>query len=414
MDSIEKRRLTREALFELIAQNGGPKGLNLSFCDLSGLELGSEELTRKFQNRHPNISEYVYLTIDADQRIVINLQEANLFRANLRGTTLRFACLQKSYLGGTDLAGADLHGANLQGVHLRRAKLNGAYLNHANLSDAYLGAADLEGARIPNANLNRADFHEANLTNADLTNANLENANLDSAVISNTRIKRSSLGPNLLQESSRNLLRVLNQSVEWEPWLKEKTSAKLRNRLVVASAIYRSLKNNFLGLGKYEDAVWAYTCERKLLRETHGLKLAKIYYSPELLGNNEWHQPRVWLFYIRHSGMWMLDWLAEVSSGYGHQPLRTVFWLFLTPLVFALLFWVLFALGLGGVLRDDTASNYPVDYLIYSMGAMVTMQFGHLDAATGLTQFFAVLEAFTGISLAALLMFTLGNRISRV
>jgi len=413
MDSIEKNRLTREALFELIARNGGPKGLDLSFCDLSGLELG-DEFTRKFDHQFPNIAEYAYLTIDSNQRIVINLQEANLYRANLRGTSLRFACLQRAYLAGADLSEADLNGANLRGVYLRRGRLNGAYLRHTNLDCAYLGAADFEGARMLSASLFCADLHEANLTNADLTNANLEKANLDSAVISNTRIKRSSLGLNLLQESSRNLLQVLNQPVEWEPWLKEKTSAKLRNRLVIGSAIYRSLKNNFLDLGEYEDAVWAYARERKLLRDTHGLKSARVYYRRELLGNDEWHLPRVWLFYFRHGGMWILDWLAEVSSGYGHEPLRTVFWLFLTPLVFAMLFWVLYALGLGGVLRDDTASNYPVDYLIYSMGAMVTMQFGHLDAATGLTQFFAVLEAFTGISLAALLMFTLGNRISRV
>ncbi len=54
-----------------------------------------------------------------------------------------------------------------------------------------------------------------------------------------------------------------------------------------------------------------------------------------------------------------------------------------------------------------------IDYINYSFGAFTTIGFSNFQTTTALAQTLTSIEALLGISILALLMFTLGNRISR-
>jgi hypothetical protein len=83
----------------------------------------------------------------------IELSEADLVGASLRGATLSRANLEKS-----DLSNANLYGANLQGAALKAATLERADMNEANLQEA-----DLRGCNLQEAVLLWADLAGARL-----------------------------------------------------------------------------------------------------------------------------------------------------------------------------------------------------------------------------------------------------------
>lgn len=61
----------------------------------------------------------------------------------------------------------------------------------------------------------------------------------------------------------------------------------------------------------------------------------------------------------------------------------------------------------------DVASLDFRSYIIYSAGAFATIGYEGLKPITTAAQIWTAVEAILGISILALLMFTLGNRISR-
>jgi len=96
-------RLTREDVERLIAEHGGPEGLDLRWA---------------------------------------NLREANLTRLDLHG----------AHLSDANLQGADLRHGNLQQANLRWANLQGAALSGADLRRARLAYANLQDANLEGAN----------------------------------------------------------------------------------------------------------------------------------------------------------------------------------------------------------------------------------------------------------------------
>jgi uncharacterized protein YjbI with pentapeptide repeats len=158
-------------------------------------------------------------------RLLIELDDAELYGADLAVTNLRGALLRGAHLEGANLDSAHLEGAylwrahlggarfdyaHLDGAHLsggdfRGARFWGAHLNHADLGNLDMGdgslvkarfdgvdfsradasaifsGAQLHGANFTEANLAEADLAEADLTDADLTGADLTGANLRDA-----------------------------------------------------------------------------------------------------------------------------------------------------------------------------------------------------------------------------------------
>ena len=97
---------------------------------------------------------------------------------NFSGINLSFADLSEIDLQGADLSRAVLIGANLERANLAFATLYAANLEHANLTNASFFYANLRQAKLDNANLTRADLRSANLTDANLTGADLSDADL--------------------------------------------------------------------------------------------------------------------------------------------------------------------------------------------------------------------------------------------
>lgn len=99
--------------------------------------------------------------------------------------------------------------------------------------------------------------------------------------------------------------------------------------------------------------------------------------------------------------------MAEITCGYGERPLRTVVCAFVIVLVFPFLF-----MWSGGVVATN-GSMSTIDYFNYSFGAFATIGFSQFIPITPVAQTLTSIESLLGIAFLALLMFALGNRISR-
>jgi hypothetical protein len=172
------------------------------------------------------------------------------------------------------------------------------------------------------------------------------------------------------------------------------------------------LKNVFLNKGQYEEAGRAYFKERQTRRRTHlPLKRARQCYLDELndiAKSGLTRKYQLLNFSLRHIFAYLLDWAAEMTCGYGEKPLRTIWWAFVSIVIFSFLYSLS-----GGIVSINGATLNWLDYLNYSFGAFATVGFANFSTSTPLAQTLTSIEALVGISLLALLMFTLGNRISR-
>jgi uncharacterized protein YjbI with pentapeptide repeats len=179
-------------------------GLDLSFTDLSGIDLSGVSLISSDLSGTDLSGAYLNEVCLCETDLsVANLSNANLNNADLsftdlRGADLSYAKLSGAYLSRADLIGANLFeaylsGANLIGANLFEAYLYGADLAGANLTDANLIDADLSYANLNNANLSNANLSYASLMSADLINATLVNANLNKASLIGARLFKADL-----------------------------------------------------------------------------------------------------------------------------------------------------------------------------------------------------------------------------
>lgn len=382
-------KLTCEDVLRMIEENGSPEGLDLSGQDLSWIDLGSEVIRREAGLVRERTGE---------QPVWQNERHGGI---NLRGVNLAGASLL-----GANLAYADLRHADMEGVMLAAAILTRSWLHHANLRRADLSRARLTGSWAMDGNFEDADLAGADLTDVDFRGASLRRAGLHRAFLSGTKVSRRELGSTVLQEKPIELEAFLARHI---PKLDAQAIAAIlqTRQLEDARQVYANLKANFLGTGNYEDASWAHVKERQIAKRTHSPKHAKDYYGDEFLDGRAWLSWGWWKFYLRHTAKWLLDSAAELTCGYGERPLRTVTWAGVILLVFPFLYaW-------SGGLKSLAGSLSWLDYFNYSLGAFTTIGFGQFEATTPLAQTLTSLQALLGISVLALLMFALGNRISR-
>ncbi len=147
------KRLTRADVERLIAEHGGPEGLDLRGVILAREPLGEMDLRKAI---------LWFACLDTTNLSSAKLQQTQLWNARLREADLRWAELQEAELGGADLQGARLEWAHLQGADLRKADLR-----KANLVFAELQGADLREARLSGVRLSGARFdYETDLSGA--------------------------------------------------------------------------------------------------------------------------------------------------------------------------------------------------------------------------------------------------------
>ncbi|VAW31345.1 hypothetical protein MNBD_CHLOROFLEXI01-5256 [hydrothermal vent metagenome] len=316
-------------------------------------------------------------------------------------------------LSGLDLSGAIFHrcsfnGANLSHCILKGTEFQRAYFRKTNLSESLMSQVDFSDAYFRECNLANSSLYRAILDRVDFRDSNLEKVNLGRASLSEVkRLTPESLGYEILQDFSNDYEKYIRRVSEQEGEdvdVDNRVERWLRHRLIHGEYIYRSLKVAFANNGQYADSSWAYVRERQMRRQRHGLLQARHNFSQEYPENGRFKQIRRLGFYLKHLGLWLLDWLAELSCGYGERPLRPIFWAAATLAVFPIIYATV-----GGVSGPQTW----LDYFNYSLAAFTTLGFDQFSADTPLAQTLTSIEAIVGISILALLMFVLGNRISR-
>jgi len=331
-----------------------------------------------------------------------------------------------------DFSNLNLESVNFQNSTLRGVDFSGSWLEKSNFAGANLYEADFEGSSLWKANFDEVDAKEANFSNSNLMDASfrdalLIDANLDGAylfrtVLSSTWLSRKDLGSTFIFEQNKLIKFAIHldeqfskievrRSMTIEQWFRKIAP----HPLLMAQETYLSLKNNFSQIGRYDDASWAYVQERKCEKKTHWPpSVSRMCYQDEIRMIPPKGIRRVFgkmRFHLRHFAKYMVDWIVELAVGYGEKPQRSAGVALFTILIFAFLYKTI-----GGIVIVDSGGSSQLqwfDYLNYSLGAFSTIGFSKFAAITPFSQFLTSVEALSGISILALLMFALGNRVNR-
>ena len=367
--------LTREELFEIVEAAGSARLVDASNCVLEGIDLSQDAVTplatefKKVNNRCPLWFNETLRSTDISW---INLSGSILVGINLRG-----ALAQSSNLTRTSLTGAHLEGANLQ-----FSKMEDVLLGNANLTRTILSGAFLQRAQVTGTTFDGAKFDFCDLKGVDFYHTlNVKNVSWYDAELDRTRIRRGQLGSAIQEESAAH---------------KERSAEAYRQ----ASEAYLLLKNNFLSIGRYDDASWAAVKERQMAKmQLHwGWRSGKIFSKYGSDYPLDWLNRRPITFLVS----WLVAWLFEALTGFGERPLRPIAWaVALAFIVFPLLYWTVGALP---------AWASTTDHLVFSLTTFGTLSFTGLQPDSRLGTMLAAVEAFSAVMLFALFAFTLGNR----
>lgn len=395
-------RTGRQKVEDLLTIHGGSEGLDLSQRDMSGEDLSGLKLRGAVLERC-NLRRATLEGADLSQADLFkadlglaslggaNLQEASLgevnlegswmVRADLKGARLLSGRLSGAALTEASLEGASLWGADLRGAHLHWARLRGADLRGSELQGADLGGADMREAILWDTNLQEAvlrnaDLRGARLQNADLSHAHLEFAVLESADLSQIRSLEGAFlhgtrwGGNFLTQEK------LGSGIGEE---QERDYAR-------AASAYLGLYRLFRQSTSAGAASWAYIKARQM-----GRKAASPWHAHPCLG--------------RHTFQWLIDWLAELSCGYGEKPVRPLAWALAALLLFPLLYRIS-----GGVVSSAHNSSTWLELLIYSLATFATLKLDGYQAITLPAQLLTSLQGLLGLALLGLSLYVFGRQ----
>lgn len=296
---------------------------------------------------------------------------------------------------GSDLSGYNLKKIVLTNAHLEKAMLKKANLSQADLSGSYLFDARLDGADLVGVDLSNCDMTHACLKDADLTKSNLRHSRLWNADLGGSNLSECDLSDADLWNA-----RLFSTKL-WHVNLKDAKSIArknfknpggrlLPNNLMInedgvlsAEESYRDLKRYFLSNGMYNDASWASfkekTMERLIFRKNRDFT-----YFPSLVMN--------------------------ILCGYGEKPYRIVLSALSAIIGYALIYFLLNAV------ESSVSPSYMLrwsDYIYYSTITFTTVGYGDfIPKAHGLFRLVAASEAFIGVFLVGLFIFTLARKYS--
>ncbi len=391
--SKRTRTWTLERLIGLIEKNDGPHGLNLSKEDLSHVDWSAEAVAYQLQKRRFQPGDELPKWVSP-------------FAARgARGLNLKEAILKNADLRYANLQGVDFTRANFEGADLRDASLQESNFFQANLSYARLWRADLRRTTFNSANLLQASFYRAEFEDTEFLDANLTNTVLHRNDLSKIIVRRKSLPERLVIEDYKKHSAL----VRWDdpPITPTEWDREVIHHLERAKDAYRGLKTSFSNNGMYQDASWAYFRERIVERRMHGLRQVMLYFGDSIQNRKFYPLQYFWL-HFKHTIIWLAFLLEELTCGYGERPLRTVALAAAVIFGFVPLYW-----ASDGIV--DKSGNLLLwsDFLMYSMSTFATVNLPRFNVINHAAELLTSLEALLGISVLALLMFVLGNRISR-
>jgi len=365
--------LTTEQFLDLLQERGGAQNTDFAGHDLAGINLSGEALEEILAELGYETGQGRRPSWFEPWTKGISLSRVKLRGMNLQMADLRNACLEGADLRETDLSGAYLHEATLEEADLRGANLTGAVLSHTIL-----------WAKFPS----------------------LEGVHLYGTQIEFVPCTQDQFGKGVGEELAHDWLR--------------------------AREVYLALRHNFLDLGRYGDASWAYRKERRMERHAaypseEGSRWVRDELAKERSPWTKWMPAGLLerllylkLFLVPQRGVpvqckrYIENKLQDGLCEYGENPGRLGGWGLATAFSFAVLYflmdWVspnplVLALAPG-------APASPLDYLGFSLASLATMTFVRLEPASNFAALLGSIEGLLGIGLLALFMFTLGRRMS--
>jgi uncharacterized protein YjbI with pentapeptide repeats len=358
---------------------------------------------------------------------IMNTKSPSSALVKLSQEDVESAILNNDVSDGIDFSHKDLSDLDLSNRNLKKAKFKGSKLCRvkfqnsdlsdsiiteancadANFSEAKLSRADLTNSYFRNTTFFRASLYRAKLCGAVFPQANLKMTSIYRAVLKDAELRKENFGNKILQDSKSEFDNYLKKYLSHYNNDPEGVKRHHRGRIHEVVESYRSLKKLFLDSGRYADASWAYIRERQARRRSHFFTNAKYYYNMEVESLSKPNFIGHSIFYINHFLRWLLDWIAELSCGYGEKPLRTLFWAIIIIPIFALMFYLS-----NGIISNSGSMTW-IDYFNYSAASFSTIGFNQYTATISFSQTLTSIEALFGIALVALLMYALGNKISR-
>ena len=332
--------------------------------------MGKDCIESSCKERALSLSDHCWNHIKDKKAYIALLEEYNRSGKPMEGFSLK----------GLNAPSINLLHANLKGANLSNAFLQGAILSDANLSEAdFIGAnlteCDFIGADCINANFMMADLSKSRLWHADMTNAdfaesNLQNADFLNAVLYATNFYHASL------KEARFLTRENFKGEGKREGVNEKGHKAARES-------YANLKQYFVAHARYNDVSWAAYNENRM-------ELKRL-----------WKERRPGFFPFLVMGL---------LCGWGERPLRATISAISIITLYAGIFFVLKAIA------PTFSANYSpsfVDHFYYSTITFTTVGYGDfMPKANAAYKLLAGSEAFIGIFMMGLFVFSLGRRYS--
>ncbi len=287
----------------------------------------------------------------------------NFKKIILKKARFEKACMAKADLSQADLSGTHFFDCTLSGADLIGANLSDCDLSHCDLKNVDLTKAHLVKARLWNTELADANLTECDLSGADLWNAGLFNVKLWHTVLTGAR--------SITKMSFSSGARMYDN-----PKINESGALS-------AEESYRDLKQYFMNSGMYNDASWASFKEKSMERVILKKKGDWIY-IPSLIMN--------------------------ILCGYGEKPYRIVLSAIGTIALFAILYHSFNAVQ--GPCNPSYLMRW-YDYLYYSAITFTTVGYGDfVPKPIGAFRLLAAAEAFCGVFVTGLFIFTLARKYS--
>jgi uncharacterized protein YjbI with pentapeptide repeats len=339
---------------ELAKANGSP--MSFSRENLSGIDLSQKTIQRIFvEGGYSESNPPIWYSGELKKELLIKRPD---IIASARDPAASEVVNKSSIdLEGADFSNADLVCANFEGADLARTNFEGARLHYANLSHARLWDANFCHAR-----LNSVDLSGSAMQNAIFFWASLRGALVNKSLLYHVKLEHTEL--------SRSQVNEIWEESRARDIRKQKKDA--RRHFADAAIAYNMLKNNFRSIGRIDDASWAFVKERRMERNT----------------------------YKRFSWRWLSSWFLDITCTYGEYPWKVFFLTVATVIFFSLVYWWL----------NLVNSLFLPDNIVFSLGSFVTVTFTGLEASNIPARVLMCVEAGLGISLFALLMYSLGRR----
>ena len=331
-------------------------------CGYDGCKESAIALADFCWSHLPDKSSYAELLIKAVDR-----------KQALAGANLKKVCVRKAHLEKADLSKANLSQSDFSGSHFFDCNLARSDMVGANLSDCDLTHCDMTKSDMTKASLVNARLWSSDLTDANLTECDLSGADMWSAKLCNVKLWHTIIG------GAKSITRMSFSR-----------GSKTFNRAMInetgalsAEESYRDIKQYFLSNGMYNDASWASFKEKTM----------------ELLA-------------LKKKGDWnyLPSLLMNLLCGYGEKPYRIILSALLTILTFSFLYSALNTVECSG---DPSYMLRWYDYIYFSTITFTTVGYGDfVPRAQLICRLLSAVEAFSGVFVTGLFIFTLARKYS--